>query len=228
MEEKHFNTILCMYSGGLDSAGALYRLLAADEYSEFRIHVHHMHLVNRENRWKAEKLATERTLKTFIDSGYRKFRYTSSTHQYRSLRKRFIWDMDLCAFMSANLALNDRSIRHVAMGRTKTDVEEGGFNFNQRMERAQRIFKGVLSLDEIEIGYIFPVIDFSKQELWEMLPEWVRRHVWSCRRPLYNSQGEPKACGRCITCKDMAKHTPELFAQHKNYGGSSPLPSFTR
>ena len=193
-----------MYSGGLDSVGALYQLLTAEQYSEFHIHVHHMHLLNREDRAAAEKQAVASSLKAFRQLGLDRFDVSESAHDYRFMRHRFIWDMDLCAFMAANIALADARIVHVAMGRTATDVDSGGERFQQRMQRAQSIFGAVWELEPRgRPEYIFPVVEFSKRELWDMLPEPVRESAWSCRRPLYEN-GEARACGRCGTCRDIA------------------------
>lgn len=197
-------TILCMYSGGLDSAGVLHRLLTVDEYVDFEVHVHHMHVVNRENRAPAEGEAVGRTLKLFAGDEYRPYRFTQSLHRYDFMRRDMVWDMDLCAFLAGNICAAAPSIRHVAMGRTATDVESGGEEFLKRMERAQAIFKAVISLDESEASYIFPVVDLTKAEIWEMLPATIREATWSCRRPVYDEERKPTPCGRCATCKERA------------------------
>lgn len=193
-----------MYSGGLDSVGALYRLLTDEVYADYDIHAHHMHLHNRENRAKAEQLATHATIEEFKALAPRPFYYSESGHDYRFLKKRFIWDMDISAFMAANIAAADASIVHVAMGRTQTDVEGGGESFQRRMERAQKVFRALWDLEQREIpSYIFPVVELSKLQVWEMLPEKLRQRAWSCRRPSYKDN-RVIACGTCITCKELA------------------------
>lgn len=194
--------ILCMYSGGLDSAGVLYRLLVDDEFADYEVHVHHMHMVNRENRAVAEEKAVGRTLKIMSGDEYRPFFYTQSLHRYEFMRKGMIWDMDMSAFMAGNICAADSSIVHVGMGRTRTDLESGGEAFMQRMERAQTIFQTVISLDETEATYIFPVVDMTKAEIWAMLPVELREATWSCRKPVYDEDKQPSPCGKCSTCKD--------------------------
>lgn len=192
-----------MFSGGVDSVGVLYRLLTDDDYKEFRIHVHHMHLINRENRALAEKTAVEKALTLFKGEEYRPFVFTQSVHRYDFMRRSMIWDMDMSAFMAANICAVDMSIKHVAMGRTKTDVDTSGSNFAARMERAQKIFKAVLSLSDSEAEYIFPVVEMGKTEVWKMLPAEFRKAAWYCRTPVYDKDKTPYPCTRCITCKDM-------------------------
>ena len=194
--------ILSMYSGGLDSAGSLYRLLTGDEFMGFEVHVHHMHMVNRENRAVAEEQAVARTLKQFSGSEFRSFRYTESVHRYDFMRRDMLWDMDMCAFMAGNICVADPSIAHVAMGRTRTDIKGGGEYFLQRMERAQKIFKAVISLDETEATYIFPAMEMAKAEIWAMLPRPLREATWSCRKPVYDEDRKPSICGTCATCKE--------------------------
>ena len=197
--------ILCMYSGGLDSVGMLNRLLSDERYSGYQIHVHHMHLVNRENRARAEHFAVSATLEEFKKVHEKSFLITQSTHDYRFMHKRFIWDMDFCAFMAANIAIADNNIVHVAMGRTKTDVEGSSESFQGRMNRAQKIVDAVWDLEERQRPeYIFPMLEFSKAEIWNLLSPALQQRVWSCRHPVYTDK-QIRACGKCMTCNEMKK-----------------------
>lgn len=193
--------ILCMYSGGLDSAGVLYRLLTGDEFADYVIHVHHMHVITLENRAPAEDMAVRQTLKMMKGDGFRPFLYTRSLHRYDFMRQPMIWEMDLCAFMAGNICVADPAIRHVALGRTKTDIETGGQSFVKRTERAQTVFETIISLDDVDPGYIFPVLEMSKREVWDMLPVPIREATWSCRRPVYDAEKQPTACCTCPTCR---------------------------
>lgn len=197
--------ILAMYSGGLDSAGVLYRLLTDTQFAGYEVHVHHMHVVNRENRAPAEGTAVAQTLKLMTGEAYRPFKFTQSLHRYDFMRKGMVWDMDLSAFMAGNICAADPTIKHVAMGRTRTDVESGGEDFLKRMERAQTIFKAIISLDASNATYIFPAVDLTKAEIWEMLPAPIRQATWSCRRPVYDDDRKPSPCCACATCKERAE-----------------------
>lgn len=193
-----------MFSGGVDSFGTLYRLLSDDEFKDYRIHVHHMHLINRENRALAEKNAMEKAVKLFNQPDkFKPFVLTQSVHRYDFMKRSMIWDMDMSAFMAANICAVDMSIKYVAMGRTKTDVDTSGTNFEARMERAQKVFRAVLSLSKSEASYIFPVLEMNKTEVWKMLPEEFRKACWYCRTPVYDKDKQAHPCNRCITCRDM-------------------------
>jgi len=204
-----------MFSGGLDSVGVLYRLLTSPEYDGYTIHVHHIHLLNSEDRTEAEAHAVNALIPLFQKHTGKTIRYTENLVEYRFLQSRFIWDMDLAAFMAANTVREYTDIRMVAMGRTKTDVESGSQNFFDRMDRAQKLYELTLSLDiDLEIPIrIFPVIDLTKAEIFAMLPEDIRSSAWSCRQPLYFDDHPPTACGACHTCEDLKKMNEELATQ---------------
>lgn len=199
-------TILAMYSGGLDSAGVLHRLLADDEFTDFSVHVHHMHVVNRENRAPAEAEAVKKTLSLFGGDGYRPFQYTQSLHRYDFFRRDHVWDMDLCAFVAGNICSADTNIVHVAMGRARTGQDSGDEDFFARMERAQQIFKAVISLDDSEASCVFPVLKLTKKQVWDMLPKAIRKSTWSCRRPVYDEERNPLPCGKCHACRERVAH----------------------
>ncbi|MEO9853882.1 MAG: 7-cyano-7-deazaguanine synthase [Reichenbachiella sp.] len=202
-------TILCMFSGGVDSAGVLHELLTNEKYSTFDLIVHHIHLWNRENRALVELEAVKNILNYYRNEGKSSFVFTQNTFDTRGFAplksNRFPMDMDVCAFTAAQLHAAQPAIKHVAMGRTRSDVEGGGKGFALRMRRAQAIFKSSLTIESAEPAeYIFPVVDFTKREIWDFLPEKVRESSWWCRRPVYKNGSDPQTCGACISCKDMA------------------------
>ena len=205
------SSILCMFSGGIDSSGVLHRLITADDYRDRDLIVQHIVLQNRENRAQAELKSVAQII-AYYQKHYpeRSFTYTESvfnTTGFAPLRsQRFPFDMDVCAFMAGNIAVARKDVRQVAMGRTKTDVESGGDNFQKRMERAQNVFRAVYSLENETLPeYIFPVLFMSKQEIWEMLPEEVQTATWYCRHPQYQADGTAKPCKQCITCKEVTE-----------------------
>ncbi|ABW67942.1 hypothetical protein [Desulfosudis oleivorans] len=195
--------ILCMYSGGLDSLGVLYRLLTEPEYADFGLHVHHMHLKNVENRALAESKAIQATFRYFREKGYRNFLYTESGHDYSFMRRYFTFDTYWYAFMAANIITADSSIMHVAVGRTKSDMESAGSRMNAN--RGHEIFHATLPLElRFDRSYIYPVAHLTKQAVWNMLPADLRELSWSCRKPVISDK-EPRPCGKCPTCQEMEK-----------------------
>jgi len=210
MEEKEKPLILCMFSGGLDSVGVLYRLLTAPEYEEYDIHVHHMHLLNRDERGEAEAHAVKALYRAFREETGRSFTTTENVMEYRFLEGTFIFDSDLAAFLSANIVRAIPRITKVAIGRTKTDVQDAKSDFIRRMQRTQNIFDEVLSLEEAAAERMFPVVDYTKAEIYQMLPESIRKHAWSCRNPVYYDDKPSEPCGVCHTCEDLRLMREEL------------------
>ena len=43
----------------------------------------------------------------------------------------------------------------------------------------------------------------SKQDIWNLLPTFLKENIWGCRRPIWDD--EWVECGKCITCKDLGK-----------------------
>lgn len=205
------NTILCMFSGGVDSSGVLHSLITDQDFRDRALIVHHIILQNRENRAQAEMESVTRIVQHYQEHHPdRPFTYTQSvfnTMGFAPLQaNRFPFDMDVCAFTAANIAVARKDVRQIAMGRTKTDVDSGGSNFQQRMERAQAVFHVVYSLEKEPVpDYIFPVINMTKQAIWEMLPQAVQQASWYCRHPQYQDDGSAHPCKQCITCKEVTE-----------------------
>ena len=203
------DTILCMFSGGIDSTGVVHQLFTAPAYRDRPLIVHHVFLQNRENRARAELAAVSKIGEYYRQQfPNRAFTYTESVFNSSGFAplssSRFPFDMDVCAFIAGNICVARKDIRQVAMGRTRTDIDSGGQNFQKRMERAQTIFRGVYSLESEALPeYIFPVMDKTKQQIWNELPQAVRDACWYCRHPQYAEDGSAKVCGQCITCADV-------------------------
>lgn len=196
--------IISMFSGGLDSAGALWKLLTEDRYKHFDIHIHHINIINVENRHKAEAIAVRNTVNELTNNGF-KFSYSTNTLEFNFMNIRgFPMDMDLCAFTAAQMCRYMPEVKHIAMGRTSTDVATASQDFHNRMQRAQNIFKAAQDYPVTPPTYIFPAVEYTKKQIWEFLPDYVKNNSWSCRTPKY-VDGQPIECGTCITCKDKKK-----------------------
>lgn len=181
--------ILLMFSGGLDSTGVFWKLI--NEKKD--IHVHHLYLSNRENRAEAESVA----VKNIIDymKKIREFSYTESFHEYPSYNGNFMWDSDIYNFVAGTICLSAKTIKEVAIGRTKSDV-----GIEQRAGRGTKI----LNILSPNVKKIYPVGDMKKKEIYDMLPEELRKLTWSCRTPIYKD-GDIEKCQKCKTCLEIKK-----------------------
>lgn len=189
--QKHPDVLL-MFSGGLDSTGAFWKLIKDGR----KVHVYHMHLENKEKRTKAEAIAVSKILEYMSSIG--EFQYSESSHSYPSYNGNFIWDSDISSFMAGTICAASPNLKEVAFGRTASDNSEAN-GMSRRIERGNKILEALCSAKKI-----YPVMDLTKQQIWEMLPEELRNIAWSCRRPIYKDN-EIVPCGGCITCHSMAK-----------------------
>ena len=56
-----------------------------------------------------------------------------------------------------------------------------------------------------DIPYLWQIFTkHTKQEVWNILPDFLKKNIWGCRKPL---QDENKwiECGECVTCNDLNK-----------------------
>ena len=186
--------ILLMFSGGLDSTGVFWKLIQKNE----PLLVHHLYLSNKENRTKAEEIA----VKNIVDymKKIKNFSYSESYHEYPSHNGNFMWDSDIYNFVAGTICISVRSIKEVAIGRTKSDA-----GFEQRAERGTKI----LNLLAPNVNKIYPVEDMTKKEVYKMLPENLRELTWSCRTPVYK-ENNIEICKRCKTCLEILQINREL------------------
>jgi len=183
------SNILLMFSGGLDSTGALWKLLQ-DESN--KIHLHHLRLVNKENRTKAEDIAVQNIIE-YINQ-IRSVNYSQSYHEYPSYNNAFIWDSDLYNFIAGTICMSLKNIKSVAIGRTKSDT-----GIEERANRGTKIFK----LLAPNVEKIYPVGEMTKIEIHNMLPKELRDMTWSCRTPIYMDENMIKECGKCKACREL-------------------------
>lgn len=180
-------SVLIMFSGGLDSTGVLYKLINSKE----ELLVHHLYLSNKENRAEAEAVA----VKKIVDymKKIRQFSYTESFHEYPSFNGNFMWDSDIYNFVAGTICLSAKTIKEVAIGRTKSDI-----GFATRAERGTKI----LNILSPSVKKTYPVGEMTKKEIYDMLPEELRKMTWSCRTPIYKDD-DIKMCGSCRTCIEI-------------------------
>jgi 7-cyano-7-deazaguanine synthase in queuosine biosynthesis len=188
-------TILAMYSGGLDSLGMVYKLLTEDEYKEYDIHIHHVHNKNVENRYRAEAIAVDIATKELKNLGF-KFAYSESEIGTVPFGKHFMFDTDSMNFFAGYICSVNPDIKLVAMGMQANDNNQ---SLEERRVRANKILQAFTTAEKI-----FPVLNMTKREIYDMLPESLRNCFWSCRRPQYTEKNITP-CGRCDTCVKLTQ-----------------------
>ena len=122
--------ILCMYSGGVDSTGMLYEILSDMKYLSYDIHVHHISMVNLENRHEAELQAVMKCVGWLQQKFNRKLLFTKNIMDFTFLQPVFPVDGDLCAVVAGQIFRvccpevgMKVQYKYMASGTTKSDTD---------------------------------------------------------------------------------------------------------
>ena len=179
-----------MYSGGLDSLGMIYKLLTEEEYKDYKLHIHHIHNRNVENRDRAEGIVVPMVLKELERLGY-KFEYSASEIASQPYGQNFLYDTDSINFFAGYICSANPNIVLVAMGMQANDNNHA---LELRRKRADAILAAFTP-----VGKIYPVLDMTKREIYDSLPNTLKNMFWSCRRPIYTEKNIAP-CLKCDTC----------------------------
>lgn len=183
-------TILVMYSGGLDSLGTVYKLLTDDEYKGYRIHIHHVHNKNIENRARAEAMVVYAVVKELEKLGF-KFDFSESEIGVPSFNNKFMYDTDSMNFFAGYISSVIPQIKKVAMGMNANDDNQ---RLSERRVRANAILAAFAPVEKI-----YPVLNMTKRQIYDILPASLKNMFWSCRTPKYTETSiEP--CKNCKPC----------------------------
>jgi 7-cyano-7-deazaguanine synthase in queuosine biosynthesis len=185
--------ILAMYSGGLDSLGMIYKLLTDPEYKEYRLHIHHIHNRNIENRDRAEGIVVPLVLKELKRLGF-DFDYSESQIASHPYNGKFMYDSDTINFFAGYICSVNPNIVKVAMGMQAND---GNHSLELRRDRADKILAAFT-----DVKKIYPVLDMTKREIQDSLPVTLKKMFWSCRHPVYTEKNIAP-CGKCDTCHKL-------------------------
>lgn len=195
--KKVKNRTLVMFSGGLDSTAALWHVVnRPEEYGD--IHVHHIHIQNVENRWKAEAESVKAILAYIRKSAPAEFSVSESVIRTPQFGNKFMFDAEIFNYLSGYMTSRDPLINKVVLGITGTDYEIG---FDEVAKRGKAMHNAFHSDEEDNATRLkeFPLKDLTKNEVYKSLPSELALLTWSCRRPRY-VEGKPVECGKCKTC----------------------------
>lgn len=179
-----------MLSGGIDSVSMVYTLLKQGE----QLHIHHVEIENEEHRGRVETVAVNHVLSYIRSVGLDNFTYTTSKLECPTINGKFLFDSDTINFFAGFLCDANPKIKQVAMGVNKEDMRNIGTN---RITRASNLLALFTNVEKI-----YPIKDYSKKELYEMLPQELKDAFWSCRKPMYEDD-YAKPCNSCYTCGQM-------------------------
>ena len=185
-------TKLVLLSGGLDSLCMTHLMLKDARDND--IHIHHINITNVEGRANAEATAVKSAIEYFQANNYPKFVYTESTIAAPNFGRSFMYDSDAVNFMAGYICSMNPDITEVAIGLNKSDTN--GPN-TTRIQKANQLLALFTTATKI-----YPVKDYTKQEMYDLLPGELRTMFWSCRTPKY-AENVAIACGHCLTCTQI-------------------------
>jgi 7-cyano-7-deazaguanine synthase in queuosine biosynthesis len=184
---------LVLYSGGMDSVSLAWNLL---EHTEQDVHIHAIHLHNRENRINAEAEAIKNTIE-FMQQNQREFTFSSSTYS---------WLTDYAGGKDMTLALFQASRVMSGTGQLFNVVYTGDYNMTkEETAEAYGVFNAACINRRMKPIWATPLDYMTKISVdrslgvYLSMPEELRELYWSCRKPTYSPAG-PIKCGNCHAC----------------------------
>jgi len=182
-------TRVLLLSGGLDSTYALWHYLTKTNY---KLHVHHVCIRNSVyNRWKCEDKAVKGII-DYCKKHYREFDYSESRFDFFGF-KDVSWDADIHILAGTKVARNIYGSVILATGVIKNDLDTPQHYAGKVVEACSD------PLDCISNEIEHPIIDKTKREIYEEIPDDLFKLTFSCRVP---QNGKP--CGKCIACKQRS------------------------
>ena len=197
-----------MFSGGTDSAYALWYYLTQ---TRSRVHVHHIdHKLVQSNEWRAEKQAVNVMRPLF--KRYRQFSYSNSGIDMDGLSWSRPTDYVLfTAFQVAKKRMT-QTTGSVSLGLGWTESEdriqypEGTTesiysalheSWRQYIRTAPVKYQGRFNESLMQ-----PFYKISKNDMFHTLPSEIRANLWSCKKPMKKGNIYIP-CGKCLKCLDF-------------------------
>jgi len=196
---------LLMFSGGIDSLFSLYQVL---HDTDDVLWAHHVNLVNREGRYRAEAEACGNIV-AWCTEKLRPFRYTESTIDHSAFEM-FGRDVLVVAFEAGIVVQNGhrifgRGFDRWMLGYCQEEAEEmlpSGVVASSTNRRS--VIEQCLSASAHPIVpprlHSQPLI--PKQAQIEAMPPELVQLAWTCRQPVWR-ESTAHECGTCKTCKLM-------------------------
>lgn len=195
------DTILLMFSGGVDSTWLLYDYLSAGDH---RVHAHHVSIrYPHQQRWRAEDPACDRIV-DWCREHLRDFEY--STSRFDLDFHRIGWDSDLQLLVASKVALNlGRGPIRLALGWCTDDLERPPVRDRQERGVTPRLWEALCESTGrplLDRKIAMPIVErgLAKPDLVDQLPSELLALTWSCRNPDFTG-GTPRPCGECHACR---------------------------
>lgn len=191
---------LVMFSGGLDSVALLANLLV---HTSHNVHVHHIEIINKENRAEAENEAIAKII-PWMQQNIRPFAYTTSRSEF-------------------NLGIGgglDLSLQMFTAGRVYNTLG-GGIDLVwtghiattwQELTEGAAYLNANFTLKRMKPEWMVPLKDIDKRDVYDSIPPELSALCWSCRFPVYEGNIY-RPCGQCHACASMLKIQNDIEKQ---------------
>lgn len=195
---------LIMLSGGIDSTGLLFKYLTE---TNDPIHVHHIRMVNREDRFQAEDIS----VKYIIEEArkIRPFTFSCSNWEWKDyMGNGYVgWDIQNVAFVAGHVVkmllaaqslINDYPEIETYIAVCKDDLNNEGIA--ERMEACEKAFEShfLRMKQKPQLKYC---LDLTTNQLYEYLSGEVKCDIISCRKPQDLGNNVYVMCGNCFACQ---------------------------
>ncbi|MEH6528132.1 MAG: hypothetical protein V7723_18855 [Sneathiella sp.] len=200
---------LVMLSSGLDSLYALVKILTE---TDDIVLVHHVHIINNENRHEIEATRT-RQIVDWCQKKYRRFRYSESTINHTGFTG-FGFDIMSVAFEAGMVCRSFYQANNYPVSKLLTGwcTEEEPYP-----GRAPHV-KAVVAANSFpyEPPNFFFFDRVTKMEEARYLPPELVSLSWTCRQPVMLPDGDVEECGKCASCEIMQP----IYSMQKKAVGS--------
>lgn len=205
-QKQSRQTVLVMFSGGVDSTFMLYHYL---KNTDFKIHVHHISLrYPSEPRWKEEDISSRKIVE--FCRNIRPFDYSESRVDvgfYKYVGR----DSDTQLLMASKVAPNIKGKVSIALGWLYSDYQDDILNGRATGRITEKLWEALCDSMDKNLGenvdreILFPLIDMkiSKKEILKAIPQELLILTWSCRRPVKDNKNISRPCGKCHPCSDI-------------------------
>lgn len=202
---------IVMLSGGSESTALLFKELK--DLVNNDLIVHHVSLVNAEERDEAEAYAVRNIVN--IARGYGDFIFTISRFEYPDILNNGYCGIDIhtIAFLAGHIAkqisvaFNTLDIE-VLFGASAEEEDPDGFfesvRYRMMIDSFNTHFIDVMDRGMKPPNIYFPYIRDSIHKQFTYIPEEAKEYIMSCRHPVAIDNRYIR-CGHCYTCQKIQK-----------------------
>jgi 7-cyano-7-deazaguanine synthase in queuosine biosynthesis len=200
-----------MFSGGFDSTALLFKCVNETGYD---LHVHHIRLINRERREKAE----DKAVKKLIEEArkIRPFVFSSNTYECPDscgigytgvdlIKVGFVAG-DIINMIVTAIKMNTQEPQNIEalVGTNMTEVKDpDAFKSDIRYLGSQHAFRShfLNYPDQPSPQFVLPFLNRTREDIIQYIPRRLLKYTISCRRPV-EVGNEFVPCGLCFACRN--------------------------